>query len=102
MSDEIDITGIDRAELIAELYNNTQPLGLGILQDIKEGLTAERVRAVITSGLDEDLYLDYVAGRPIKVILRDNSLLHARLYDRDAPGGEGTCARIVAALRSRK
>lgn len=107
-SDPIDITGIDRAELLAALWNGTRAVGMGILgeleaqrayPELKTGMTAAFLRKVFGDKIEGDLELDYVAGRPIKVWIVGNNLDRPDLYDRDA--GRGACALIVAALRAK-
>lgn len=91
--EEIDISGIDKAELLAALVNGTQSVGMGRLQD-NGPITIEQARG----WLDESMTLsfDYVAGRPIKTDISGDTA-RVRLYDRDA--GEGTFACVVAELR---
>lgn len=99
----LDITGIDHAELLAALYNGTRAVGLGFLHDVGKmtvvvarEILEERGRLAFPPGR---LRFDYVLGRPIKVGLQGNLLQRPDLYDCDAPGGPGSCARIVEALR---
>jgi hypothetical protein len=102
MNDSIDVSGIDHGELLAALHNGTCALGMGVLHDLCRDMTAEEAREILRkrSVRESDWSVDYVAGRPIKVAIRDGKLYGARLYDRDA--GEGRCAEIVARLRSAK
>jgi hypothetical protein len=94
--DEINIEGIDRASLIAELHNGTGPLGLGWLH-ARPPMTAEEVAEQLGERLQEkEIYLDYFNGRPLKVAIGETTMT-TRLYDRDA--GHGRAAEIVAALR---
>lgn len=44
MSEAIDITGIDRGELLAALHNGTRPLGMGFLHDLGRSMSARGVR----------------------------------------------------------
>lgn len=94
--DEINIEGIDRASLIAELHNGASPLGMGWLH-AKPAMTAEQVAEQLGERLtEEEIYLDYFNGRPLKVAIGKTTMT-TRLYDRDA--GQGRAAEIVAALR---
>jgi hypothetical protein len=101
----IDIKGIDRAELLAALYNGTRPVGLGRLSaGALEPMTAKQARQELEDAersIDgTHITFDYVRGRPIKVDFAGDTLLRPDLYDRDA-GGPGTCERIVAELRAK-
>lgn len=97
MSD-IDITGIDKAELLAALYNNARPLGMGFLHARDEPMSkAEAAELLAKHERNGRISFDYVHGRPLKVWFMGDVLSGARLYDRDQ--GQGECERIVAALR---
>lgn len=99
---DIDISGIDKAKLLAALHNGTAPQGLGFLQARGQMNETEAKQFITTTRADGIIHLDYVQGRPIKVTLDGNTLRRASLYDRDAPGGAGSCQRIVDSLRSGK
>lgn len=105
-SDPINIEGIDRVRLLQALHNNTEAIGMGKLRDIGRDMTyAEAAEfldgcATITIGGQPTVMFDYVHGRPIKVQFSETHLHRADLYDRDAPGGDGTAARLVEELRS--
>lgn len=103
----LDVTGIDRAELLTALVNGTVPPGglrnPAFLAALLAGsFTLEKAREMLaTKPPGEKWRFDYVDGRPLKVTFDGNLLLRPDLYDRDAPGGDGSCARIVAELRER-
>lgn len=88
----VNIKGIDKAKLLAALYDNARPLGMGMLHYTPEPMGIEHARGL----LEETGRFDYVAGRPLKVRL-DGDELDTWLYDRDQGAGEGE--RIVAQLR---
>jgi len=103
----IDISGLDKAELLAALVNAAEPLGMGKLSAGKGQFTADEAKEWIANGQWHDseysrdikrewLYFDYVRGRPIKCDLSGDTL-DPRLYDRDQ--GAGAAARVVASLR---
>lgn len=110
MRDEecLDISGIDRAELLAALYNATPALDGAI------AATADLGRKMVPADvLDEwahyaeygvrldqhELAVDYMRGRPIKVTLRGDTLVEPGGFDRNA--GKGACRRVVTRLRMR-
>lgn len=92
MNNEIDIKGIDKAELLAALYNEARPMGMGWLQASAAAMTVEQAREL----LSQQSYFDYVHGRPLKVDLSGDSLFGG-LYDRDQ--GRGHAAEVVERLR---
>lgn len=91
---EIDLTGLDKADVLAALYNGARSQGFGRLHYTPEDMTREEAQAL----LEEGTYFDYVKGRVLKVDLGGNSLRTA-LYDRD--NGEGAAARVIEELRAR-
>jgi hypothetical protein len=92
MSEAIDISNLNKAQVLASLYNNSQPLGLGFLQATSGDMTTDEAQAHIDKG---DLYFDYLNGRVMKVDLEGDSL-ETWLYDRD--NGEGAASRAIASL----
>lgn len=124
----IDIKGLDRAELLVALHAGTRALGLGVLHD-RGAISYEAAKELCgmggkvpnANGLDggtsvdmssvpgvttlerpkDVVNFDYVQGRPLKVSFRGDELHGEWLYDRDAPGGPGSCERIVAELKKK-
>lgn len=47
----------------------------------------------------EYMHWDYVNNRPLKIIIDRGTLHGEERFDRDAPGGPGTCARVIEELR---
>jgi hypothetical protein len=107
MSEAVSIKGIDKAALLAALYNHSRPMGMGIMQARRGDMTIEEARQQIDIGDDSkrmfgsragrDLYFDYVWGRPLKIDISGDELRTA-LYNRD--NGQGAAERIVEKLRS--
>ena len=110
----IDVSGIPRAELLVELYNQASPLGLGFLQARAEAMNIGQAQALIDGnevesdygGLhpnqdrhpDKPVSFDYLYGRPLKITLNGNEL-NPWAYDRDQ--GQGAAQRAVDAVRER-
>jgi hypothetical protein len=92
-TDIIDISGLDKCEVLFALYEAKQPIGMGLLA-ARDDITLEDVRAVF--GKSPFPYVDYMYGRPMKVDL-DGDTFDGRLYDRDSSPGQAR--RIVEALR---
>ena len=90
----IDISGLDKAEVLVALYNNSHKQGLGFLQPDVE-LTVEKAREL----LSKITYFDYLYGKVMKVDLSNDSF-NEWLYDRD--NGEGKAKRVVEELRLKK
>ena len=103
----IDISGIDKAELLAALVNAARPLGMGFLHDDGKPMTKSDAQKWIDQEGSHDtrnfpgrrLYFDYVKGRPIKSDL-SSDMLDPRLYDRDQ--GQGAAERVVQTLRKKE
>ena len=108
MDNEVDIRGLDKAELLAALYNNSQPMGVGFLQAREGVMTREQAAEMLVVGDDtarmfpksrREGYFDYLYGRPLKVRL-DGDVLRTALYNRD--NGLGAAERIVSELRAKQ
>ncbi len=74
----MDISGLDKAEVLAALYNQAKAQGMGFLQHTPEDMTTEDAREL----LSKDTYFDYVQGRVMKIRL-DGDELNTFLYNRD-------------------
>ena len=85
---DIDISGMDKAELLVKLFNASKPQGMGFLQPHASEMTIEEARDL----LKEQTYFDYVRGRVTKIKLSGDTLNPA-LYDRD--NGQGAAARAL-------
>jgi hypothetical protein len=75
----MDISKLNKAQVLATLYNNSRPLGLGFLHSTPEPITTEQAQAFLDSG---QTYFDYLNGRVMKIDLSNNELRTA-LYNRD-------------------
>jgi hypothetical protein len=101
----IDIAGLDKAQLLAALYNGSRQLGMGFIHaEGRKDMTVEQAREQLPKGDDhawaghgKPLYFDYLHGRVMKVDLSGDTL-RPFLYDRD--NGEGAAARIIERLRN--
>lgn len=104
---KIDIKGIDKADLLAALYNNASPMGMGFLQARPGQMTREGALELMEAGDDSSrmfpnmkrrMYFDYVYGRPLKVNLEGDEL-ETSLYNRD--WGKDAAEQIVESLRKK-
>ncbi len=94
MSDSIDISGLDKAEVLQALFNASKQQGMGFAD--KSGanqMSIEDARKYTSK--DNRQYYDYLRGRVMKVDLGTNDLRVA-LYDRD--NGPGAAARALKPL----
>ena len=83
----IDISKLNKAEVLAALYNRSRSLGLGHLQFRPEDMTTEQAEEL----LQGQTYFDYLYGRVIKISLKGDSF-EERLYDRDNGPGAAMAA----------
>jgi hypothetical protein len=99
MSENIDISGLDKADVLAALHNGTKCLGMGVLHDIGT-CSVEQARKDIKELKDggRELHFDYYHGRPLKVDISGDSF-NPRCYDRDSPWGEGAAKAAIDGLR---
>ena len=89
----ISIEGLDKAKVLAALYNAARPQGLGFLQYDEKPMTEEEARELLRG----QTYFDYLKGRVMKVDLSGDSL-REDMYDRD--NGAGSVERILSILRA--
>jgi len=95
----VSIDGLSKAKVLAALYNNAKPQGMGLLHYTPEVMTESEAVAVLKATYAGGyLYFDYLDGRVMKVDLT-NDAFESRLYNRD--NGEGAAERVIAELRSR-
>ena len=107
----INVAGIDRAELLAALHNGTKVLGMGRFQALGRDITVSEAREALNNEGTPDYPMrrfkpgefdfDYFYGKPLKVRVVGDLLYGAGRYDRDAPGGEGSCQKIIDSLRAK-
>lgn len=91
----VDISGLDKAEVLKALYDNTIPLGMGILHWIPGPMDIEEARAIIASG---GTGFDYLHGRVMKVHIGGDEF-DPWGYDRD--NGDGAAQRVIDTLRDK-
>lgn len=78
----MNITGINKAEILAALYNNARVQGFGILHAKSEKMTTGMAEEVLKQYAEYDFYFDYLHGRVMKISLAGDEL-NTRLYNRD-------------------
>lgn len=89
----VDTRGLSKADVLAALYNNSKPIGLGLLQfDPKEMMVTEAEEL-----LKQTTYFDYLKGRVMKVDLSSSDGFEEWLYDRD--NGNGAAQRAIESLK---
>lgn len=77
----MDISGLDKAAVLAALYNRAKPQGMGVFHYISEDITTEQARVEIDR-YPNDLWFDYIHGRVLKVDLSGDDVRTAA-YNRD-------------------
>jgi hypothetical protein len=99
----VDIKGIDKAELLAALWNNSKQQGMSFLDPNGYGtMSVDRARDILADRATLQgytHYFDYLDGRVMKVDLQGDEM-REDLYDRDV--GQGEVQRIVDKLRQRE
>ncbi len=89
----IDISDLDKADVLAALYNNSKAQGMELLQFDPANMSKEQAQEILETG---QTYFDYLAGRVMKIDLKTSSL-SPWFYDRD--NGEGAVERVIKSLR---
>lgn len=93
----IDISKLDKAEVLAALYNASHPQGLGFLHFDPKPMTRDEAVELLT----KSTYFDYVKGRVLKVRL-DRDTFDPCLYDRDNYQGAAEDALMELLTRPQK
>ncbi|MCA9338145.1 hypothetical protein KC949_01185 [Candidatus Saccharibacteria bacterium] len=111
----VSIEGLSKAAVLAKLYNASSPAGMGFMMASNGPvlMTVEQAQALLDAGSDasgdypegmaalrgNDVYFDYLYGRPLKLDLSSDEEFDPWGFDRDN-GGPGTAARLIDELRS--
>jgi len=90
----IDIKDLNKAEVLAGLYNASRPQGMGFITYDPIPMQVEEAESL----LKKSMYFDYLKGRVMKLDLSGDSL-DPWLYDRD--NGKGMVERIIKLIRSK-
>lgn len=91
----INIKGLNKAEVLAALYNASKVQGMGFLQATGRPMTVEDAEYLLLMNTD----FDYLYGKVMKINLSSDECFEERLYDRDV--GEGAAQKVITALRMR-
>ena len=89
----INIKGLDKAELLVELYNHSHQQGMGMLQPARS-LSVEDARKL----LEQTQSFDYLYGKVMKVDLSGDEF-EEWLYDRD--NGQGMAQSVVDGMKKK-
>lgn len=89
----MNIEGLNKAEVLAALYNNAKVQGMGFLQADNALMTNIEAEQILNNSCDK--YFDYLKGRVMKISLANNDVL-THLYNRD--NGDGAAERTVSKL----
>ncbi len=95
MPETINITGLNKAEVLSALYNASKQQGMGFLHARgAEPMSVEQAGEELKAYGRERPYFDYLHGRVMKVEIVDE--INPWGYDRD--NGQGACARALEPL----
>jgi hypothetical protein len=87
---QVDCTGLTAPTVLALMYNNAKPLERGVHQASCDKMTVSEAESL----LENEIYFDYVKGRPLKTSFKNFPFLNPWGYDRDQ-GGDGTLQTLV-------
>ncbi len=89
----MDISNLNKAQILAALYNDAKPVGMGFLQYDPAPMTEKEAQEILDLG---STYFDYLKGRVMKIDLCGDEL-ETHLYNRD--NGEGGAEEIIEKLK---
>lgn len=91
MSTMVSTKGLNKADVVAALYNAARPQGLGFMQYDPKPMTREEAEELLKHESIPDgrvsIYFDYLKGRVLKVDLSSDDEFNPAMYDR----GNGPC-----------
>lgn len=88
----MNIKGMNKAKILAALYNNSKLQGMGFLQATPGEMSEEKAQQLLDNG---QTYFDYLQGRVMKIDLSSDEL-STDLYNRDI--GYGECERVINSI----
>ena len=88
----MNISDMNKAKVLAALYNNSKPQGMGFLHFDAQPMTEEDAQKLLDSG---QTYFDYLNGRVMKIDLSSDKL-ETWAYNRD--NGENAAETVLANL----
>ena len=91
-SETINVKGLNRADVLAVLYNSSKPQMMGFMSYDPEPMTREGAQKLLDAG---QTYFDYLNGRIMKIDLSEEEI-NTWLYDRD--NGQGAAERAISSL----
>lgn len=89
----IDLKDLDKAAVLAALYNASKPMAMGFMRYDPTPMTVDQAHELLKKQTD----FDYLQGRVMKTDLSGDTL-DTWGYDRD--NGEGAAAKALASLQS--
>ena len=90
----MNIAGMNKAAVLAALYNAARPQGMGFLQYDPKPMTEQEAQQILDSG---ETYFDYLKGRVMKIDLKGEEI-DPRWYNWD--NGSDMAETAVELLRS--
>jgi hypothetical protein len=91
----VDISMLEKAKVLAALFNSSKAIGLGVLAPYEKDMTLKEAQELLSTG---QRYFDYVRGRILKIDLT-GEMLDTRLFDRDI--GQGAGAKAITTLKQK-
>lgn len=91
----VGISNLDKAQVLAALYDASKPLGMGLLHFDPAPMSLTEASLLLDGSNSK--YFGYVKGRVMKVDL-SKSEFDPRLYDRD--NGQGAAQAVIDKLNA--
>lgn len=89
----MDISKLNKAEVLAALYNNAKVQGMGIFQAQSGNMITSEAQSLLDDSSDK--YFDYLKGRVMKIRIEDD--LKTWLYNRD--NGDNAAENVLSKLK---
>lgn len=89
----VNISNKDKAEVLASLYNNSHPQGLGFLEYDRTPMTIEKAREILKTNNE----FNYLYGRVMKISLKNNLVITEGYNE---PNGFGAAERAISQCKN--
>jgi hypothetical protein len=93
MAEKVSIAGLDKADVLAVLYNAARPQGMGFLQYDPKPMTREEAESIIEDG---HFNFDYLKGRVMKIDISGDEI---NPWSFDMDNGSGMVQKVIDELR---
>lgn len=94
----ISIVGLNKADVLAALYNGASPRQAGFRNYDPKPMTREEAEKFLPHPVVDGGFVDYLKGRPLKIWFQEDETIEAVCYD--GANGAGLAKEIIDGLKA--